>query len=163
MGVCVVVPTYNNGTTLLSVIHSLQEYCGDIIVVDDGSTDGTGELLKMLPEGVTKISYPVNKGKGHALGRGFDMARERGFRYAATIDSDGQHKASDLPAFVSALEQHPDATREYALQEHVCQPFFQFLVCLADGTHIIRHTGGLSGISSPSHAEHAVPHQPLRG
>ena len=109
MGVCVVVPTYNNGTTLLSVIHSLQEYCGDIIVVDDGSTDGTGELLKMLPEVVTKISYPVNKGKGHALGRGFDMARERGFRYAATIDSDGQHKASDLPSFVSALEQHPDS------------------------------------------------------
>ena len=109
LGVCVVVPTYNNAKTLLSVIRGLQEYSSDIIVVNDGSTDDTGEILQMLSNEVTVISYPKNKGKGYALERGFDAARSRGFQYAVTIDSDGQHLASELPSFMAALEQHPNS------------------------------------------------------
>ena len=109
--VCIVIPTYNNGRTVADVVRNALEYCEDIIVVNDGSTDNTDvEMndLTSLQNGVTVITHPINKGKGKALTTGFHAAMERGFRYAVTIDADGQHYASDLPVFAEALATHPD-------------------------------------------------------
>ncbi|NOX85006.1 MAG: DUF2062 domain-containing protein [Chlorobi bacterium] len=106
--VCVIIPTYNNGKTILAVIRDVQGYCPDIIVVDDGSTDNTKELLDNL-ENIEVISYEKNKGKGYAIRQGFKRALEKGFDYAATIDADGQHYASDLPVFAGKLKEEPDA------------------------------------------------------
>jgi len=100
---CVVIPTYNNCTTLAQVIAQVQDFTSNIIVVNDGSTDDTAAVLAGFPE-VTQVSYPDNVGKGCALRQGFAAANQAGYDYAITIDSDGQHFAADLPAFLHKLE-----------------------------------------------------------
>jgi glycosyltransferase involved in cell wall biosynthesis len=105
---CVIIPTYNNDKTLEEVLNSVLEYTDTVIVVNDGSTDSTSAILHKFP-GIEVCAYPVNKGKGYALQTGFKRAGERGFKYAITIDSDGQHFADDLPVFIGKLEDTPDA------------------------------------------------------
>ena len=105
---CVLIPTYNNDTKLKTVIDDVLQYTDAIIVVNDGSTDTTETILNNYPV-IEKLSYTPNRGKGRALRQGFKRALELGYDYAITIDSDGQHKADDLPAFIDALEQHPGA------------------------------------------------------
>ncbi len=109
LGICVVVPTYNNASTVGGVLESIGEYCDDVIVVNDGSPDATAGLLEGWKDKVTVIGYRPNRGKGYALRRGFAEAAARGFRYAVSIDSDGQHMASDLHKFVEQIESRPGA------------------------------------------------------
>jgi glycosyltransferase involved in cell wall biosynthesis len=106
--VCVLIPTYNNEQTLVRVIEDVLGYTQNIIVVNDGSTDQTLELLREF-KSIQLVSYSQNQGKGFALRQGFKRAVESGFEYAISIDSDGQHFADDLPAFLEKLEQHPKA------------------------------------------------------
>jgi glycosyltransferase involved in cell wall biosynthesis len=105
---CILIPTYNNEKTLKSVIDAVLLYCSDIIVVNDGSTDGTTEILNAYIDTITVLSYPKNKGKGYALKTGLREARQKGFRYVLTLDSDGQHYAEDIPNFVKTIQKHPD-------------------------------------------------------
>ena len=109
LGICVIIPTYNNAGTIEQVIHSVSEFCDDVFVVCDGPTDGTEELVRQCATPVHVIAYQPNKGKGTALVTGFREALKLGFRYAITLDSDGQHYASDIPAFVEAITEHPDS------------------------------------------------------
>lgn len=102
--ICVLVPTYNNHKTLKRVIDGVLDYTENIIVVNDGSTDSTLEILQNYPQ-LTVISLPENKGKGNALKTGFRKAKKLGFHHAITIDSDGQHYPDDIPVFLEALEQ----------------------------------------------------------
>lgn len=106
--ICVVVPTYNNSLTLRNVIENLLAYTPNVIVINDGSTDNTDEILKSM-SGITYVSYANNQGKGFALRTGFKKAVELGYTYAITIDSDGQHYADDLVKFVDAVDTHPNA------------------------------------------------------
>ena len=106
--VAVLVPTYNNEQTLAQVLISVLEYSQDVIVVNDGSTDSTTEILHQFPQ-VNLLSYTPNKGKGYALRKGFERALKLGYDYVISIDSDGQHFAEDLPKFLYALEEHPSA------------------------------------------------------
>lgn len=105
---CVLIPTYNNGTTLKKLVEDVMQYTSNIIVVNDGSTDNTGEILSTL-SGIDALSYMPNEGKGTALRRGFELAFRKGYHYAITIDSDGQHFADDLPKFIHKMIAHPDA------------------------------------------------------
>ena len=107
LGCAVVIPTYNNDRTLGGVIAGVRRYCADIFVVNDGSTDRTAEVLAST-EGIRTIAYARNRGKGYALRRGLRAAREAGFRYALTIDSDGQHYPDDIARFVERIERRPD-------------------------------------------------------
>lgn len=100
--VCVIIPSYNNENTLKRVIDGILEYTGNIIVVNDGSTDSTPQILKNYPQ-IDILSLPANKGKGNALKTGFRKAMASGYMYAVTIDSDGQHYPDDLPVFIEAL------------------------------------------------------------
>ena len=135
LGICVIIPTYNNAGTIEQVIHSVSEYCNDIFVVCDGPTDGTEELVRQCATPVHVIAYQPNKGKGTALVTGFREALKLGFRYAITIDSDGQHYASDIPAFVEATHHRQSRTqaRQHAPKEHLRQQVFQLLVHGANG------------------------------
>lgn len=108
LGIVVIIPTYNNDRTLLSVIEGVKQYSKHIIVVNDGSTDTTSGILKSIP-GIQIITHTKNKGKGYALKNGLSAAKEQGFRYAITIDSDGQHYPADIPAFANEIEMHPDS------------------------------------------------------
>ena len=109
LGICVIIPTYNNAGTIEQVIHYVSEFCDDVFVVCDGPTDGTEELVRQCATPVHVIAYQPNKGKGTALVTGFREALKLGFRYAITLDSDGQHYASDIPAFVEAITEKPDS------------------------------------------------------
>jgi glycosyltransferase involved in cell wall biosynthesis len=101
--ICVVIPTYNNEATVAGVIKDVLQYTRNIVVVNDGSTDSTPQLLEGLAH-IQLVSYAQNVGKGWALRQAFKAARKLGYDYAITIDSDGQHFASDLPLFVDKLE-----------------------------------------------------------
>lgn len=105
---CVIIPTYNNAATLAAVIKDVAQYSSHIIVVNDGSTDNTVDIVKQFPA-VQFISYTENIGKGWALRTAFSYAMDTGYKYAITIDSDGQHFAKDLPAFINKIEEEPNA------------------------------------------------------
>jgi glycosyltransferase involved in cell wall biosynthesis len=105
---CVIIPTYNNAATLAGVIEDAAQYSDHIIVVNDGSTDNTVDIVNNYPA-VQLISYPKNTGKGWALRQAFTYAVEKGYRYAVTIDSDGQHFAKDIPSFINKIEEEPNA------------------------------------------------------
>jgi glycosyltransferase involved in cell wall biosynthesis len=102
-------PTYNNAGTLAAVIDSVLQVTRSVIVVNDGSTDATAEILRAYADRIEILSYPKNRGKGHALRQGFDLAEKFGYKAAITIDSDGQHFASDIATFVSLADKYPDA------------------------------------------------------
>ena len=122
-GVCVVIPSYDNGATVAGVARRALDECADVIVVDDGSTDDTGVQLSALlatlssvqpPSSVLQSSMTVvchgrNLGKGRALQTGFEKALQMGFSYAITIDADGQHYPEDIPLFLEANRSHPGA------------------------------------------------------
>ncbi|TDE54986.1 DUF2062 domain-containing protein [Flavobacterium sp. GT3P67] len=101
--VCVIVPTYNNCKTVKRVLDSILHYTSNIIIVNDGSTDETARILEDYTQ-LVQIYFPENSGKGLALRAGFKKAKELNYNYAITIDSDGQHFASDIPKFIDALE-----------------------------------------------------------
>lgn len=105
---CVIIPTYNNAATVAGVIEDVSLYTGHIIVINDGSTDDTPQIIKNYPA-VQYIGYTQNVGKGWALRKAFAYAAEKGYTYAITIDSDGQHFAKDLPGFIEKLPEHPHA------------------------------------------------------
>lgn len=106
--VCVLIPTYNNERTLEKVLRDVLAYTDQVIVVNDGSTDSTKTILDKFKE-IELVSYDINKGKGYALRQGFIRAVEKGYNYAISIDSDGQHFAEDLPKFLQGLDEHPHA------------------------------------------------------
>ncbi len=100
---CVIIPTYDNHKTLPRVLDGVLAYTQNIIVVNDGSTDSTSEILKSYQQ-IEVLHFEKNKGKGIALRNGFKKAMELGFTFAITIDSDGQHFPDDIPVFINALE-----------------------------------------------------------
>ena len=108
LSICVIVPTYNNDKTLRSVISGVLENCNDVIVVNDGSTDNTESILEQFPS-IHIIKNEHNKGKGTALYKAMHFAIGKGFKYAITIDSDGQHNPNDIALFVEKLEQTGEA------------------------------------------------------
>lgn len=109
LGICVIIPTYRNAQFLVEVLDSVLAEVDDVIVVDDGSPDNTSEILSAYSNRITVVTHTQNQGKGIALLSGFKKASEIGFRYAITMDSDNQHKASDLHIFADAIEKNPDA------------------------------------------------------
>lgn len=104
---CIIVPTFNNEATLPLVLEDILKYTDQVIVVDDGSNDSTPDILSSYPD-LEIIRFSDNQGKGYALRQAFSRANELAYRYAISIDSDGQHFASDLPAFLDAIETEED-------------------------------------------------------
>ncbi|TYB78598.1 DUF2062 domain-containing protein [Bizionia myxarmorum] len=105
LNVCVVIPTYNNQHTLKRVVDGVLNLTSNLIIVNDGSTDATAQILEGYPE-IQQIHFPKNRGKGLALRTGFEKAIALGYNFAITIDSDGQHFPSDIPNFIEELDQH---------------------------------------------------------
>jgi glycosyltransferase involved in cell wall biosynthesis len=105
---CILIPTYNNQATIAGVIGDVSAYCDDIIVVNDGSTDETASILQSFSL-IKLISFEKNFGKGLALRKGLAYATALGYKFAISIDSDGQHFARDLPQFLTRLETVQDA------------------------------------------------------
>jgi glycosyltransferase involved in cell wall biosynthesis len=105
---CVLLPTFNNAGTLEQVIRSILSYTNRLIVVNDGSTDKTEDILDLFP-GLIVIRHSVNQGKGMALRNGLEAALKDCNRYAISIDSDGQHFPSELGVFLHQVIEEPDS------------------------------------------------------
>lgn len=103
----VVVPVYNEYTTVRAVVEEVCRYIPLVVVVDDGSVDGSQQQLVDLP--VQVLRFEVNRGKGLSLCRGAAYAIECGCRYIVTLDADGQHDPADIPSLIVALQKHPGA------------------------------------------------------
>ena len=100
-----VIPCFNEAPTIGAVIAEVRGYMPNIIVVDDGSSDGTA--LKAEAAGAEVIRLGRNGGKGVALRAGWHRAQERGFIWALTMDGDGQHAPEDIPKFFAQAETSP--------------------------------------------------------
>lgn len=103
---CVVVPTYNNKLTIANVTKEVLNITPDLVVVDDGSSDGTSEVLCSIPE-VVVLTNERNLGKGAALSHGMQFIYDRGYTHVISMDGDGQHRPSDLPKFFEAIKENP--------------------------------------------------------
>jgi len=105
MSITVVIPAYNEAPTIADVIHGVRRYLDTVVVVDDGSTDGTAGRLQGLP--VILLQHKRNLGKGAALWNGMQHARSRGAAAVITLDADGQHRPEDIPRLIAASVLHP--------------------------------------------------------
>ena len=100
---CVVMPVYNEALSLLGVLDAVREvFDGWIVVVDDGSTDGTGLLLERRPD-VWLVRHTHNRGYGASLRSGFEVALELGAETVITMDCDGQHEPRHISEFCTDL------------------------------------------------------------
>ncbi|WP_417887467.1 DUF2062 domain-containing protein [Zunongwangia sp.] len=111
---CVMVPTYNNETTLASVLENILAYTSQIVILNDGSTDSTVSILENFNQ-LKVYNFKKNRGKGQVLKEGFKIAEELGYEYAVTIDSDGQHYADDLVVFLTELENRKRGDKDLLL------------------------------------------------
>jgi glycosyltransferase involved in cell wall biosynthesis len=93
-----IIPAYQVGDHIKNVIERTKIHIEDIVVVDDGSNDGTGDIARNC--GVTVIRHSHNRGKGAALKSGFQYAIEREFDMIITLDGDNQHDPEYIPAFL---------------------------------------------------------------
>ena len=105
----IVIPAYNHGTQVRGVVEKCLKLRLPVIVVDDGSTDSTPDVLASL-SGVTVIRHKENQGKGAALLTGFAAAL-RVADWAITIDADGQHDADDMLSLISVIRESPEGQR----------------------------------------------------
>ncbi|MRR31003.1 glycosyltransferase family 2 protein, partial [bacterium] len=104
--VLALIPAYNEGERVLSVVRGAQAYL-PVLVVDDGSTDLTAQFARQA--GAEVIQQQPNQGKGTALIAGFSVGLERGYQAVITLDADGQHDPAEIPAFLAAYrEQQSD-------------------------------------------------------
>jgi len=105
MGVAVVIPAFNEAATVAEIAERTLRYTQTVIVVDDGSEDGTAEQLRGLP--VTLIRNGANLGKAASMARGFAAALEQSMDAVITLDADGQHRPEDIPRLIAAAAVYP--------------------------------------------------------
>jgi glycosyltransferase involved in cell wall biosynthesis len=101
--VWVVIPAFNEGAAIGSVIGDLRPFAGNIVVVDDGSRDETAGAAHEA--GAVVLRHVINRGQGAALQTGIEYALRRGASAIITFDSDGQHSAADLPTLLAPLRE----------------------------------------------------------
>jgi glycosyltransferase involved in cell wall biosynthesis len=103
----ILIPAFDCADTLGSVVAGAREHGLPIVVVDDGSRDGTAEVARRA--GADVVSHPCNRGKGATLLTGMRTLADRGFTHALTMDGDGQHLAREIPVLLAAATAEPTA------------------------------------------------------
>lgn len=97
-------PVYNEENYVDSVLAEVTKYADNVLVIDDGSHDGTAQRLEAWSDRVSVVRHPQNRGYGAALKTAFRFAIDQGYDYLITLDCDGQHQPKRLPRFVSACK-----------------------------------------------------------
>lgn len=103
MKICALIPAFNEAHHIAKVVEGTKAYVQTVVVIDDGSKDGTLQLAQAA--GATCLQSKVNRGKSTALCMGIDYARAQGFTHALTLDGDGQHLPQDIPALLRVAEE----------------------------------------------------------
>jgi glycosyltransferase involved in cell wall biosynthesis len=107
----ILIPSYNPGPKVYETVRAARRCWNPVWVIIDGSTDGTAEQLQQMAEqdpGLLVIANPNNMGKGAAVLRGLDLAAQRGYTHALSMDSDGQHPPEFILEFMAASMRQPD-------------------------------------------------------
>lgn len=102
MHVVALIPAYNEEQAIADVLQRVRPFVHEVIVVDDGSHDRTGEMARA--SGATVVRHAINRGLGAAIGTGFATALLRGADVVVTLDADGQHDPAEIPTFLAAVE-----------------------------------------------------------
>ena len=102
MKICALIPAFNEAPYIAKIVEETRGHVETVIVIDDGSVDGTAQLA--LAAGATCLGSQINCGKSSALRRGIDYARANGFTHVITLDGDGQHLPQDIPAMLRVAE-----------------------------------------------------------
>jgi glycosyltransferase involved in cell wall biosynthesis len=97
--ICALIPAFNESGRIAAVVHGAKEH-GGVVVVDDGSTDGTGEIAEAA--GAVCLRHKQNQGKGSALRTGLAYVFEHDFSHVLFLDGDGQHRTEDIPRLIEA-------------------------------------------------------------
>ena len=97
---CVLIPAYREEAHIAAVVRDVRSYASDIVVIDDGSPDATTQEAESA--GAVVLSHVRNQGKGAAIRTGIRHADGNGYDLVVTLDADGQHAPSDIPAFLAA-------------------------------------------------------------
>ena len=100
--ICVLIPAYNTQETLGSVLKKIEPLKGDIIVVDDGSSDETKRVA--LESRAQVLEHPLNLGKGTALRTGFQYILQKDYEVVITLDADGQHDPAEIPFLLKIFQ-----------------------------------------------------------
>jgi glycosyltransferase involved in cell wall biosynthesis len=104
MNICAVIPTYNNESTIARVVEGTRNHIEEVLVIDDGSTDKTGQIAK--DSGAHVIRVPENRGKGNSLRISFLYAIKSDFDAIITLDADLQHDPDEIPKFINHYTAH---------------------------------------------------------
>jgi len=113
----IVIPAYNHGTQVQVVVEKCLQFQLPVVVVDDGSTDSTPDVLASL-SGVTVIRHKKNHGKGASLLTGFAAVLQLA-DWAITIDADGQHDPEDILSLISLIRAVPEGQRPLVIAKRV--------------------------------------------
>lgn len=100
MKVCVIIPAYNESSSIAEIVRQIKEQGLDVLVIDDGSTDNTEQSAR--DNGAIVLRKQRNEGKGAALISGFHYALNKGFDAVITVDADGQHLPCEIPSFLES-------------------------------------------------------------
>ena len=103
MRVCALIPAFSEAETIAAVVSAAREYVETVVVIDDGSDDGTGQLA--TDAGAVCLRCDVNSGKGHALRKGLAHISRGGYTHVLFLDGDGQHRAEDIPTLLRAARE----------------------------------------------------------
>jgi glycosyltransferase involved in cell wall biosynthesis len=103
MKICALIPAFNEADRIASVVLGARKYVEEVVLVDDGSGDGTAAIAKAA--GAVCLRLEKNQGKAAALRQGIAYVREREFTHILFLDGDGQHAAEDIPALIRAASE----------------------------------------------------------
>lgn len=101
MRLFIVLAAYNEETVVRQVVEELLSHYSDVVVVNDGSTDRTPEILRNTK--AVLLSHLVNRGQGAALETGIRYSLEQGAEIIVTFDADGQHDPQDIPTLIQPI------------------------------------------------------------
>lgn len=144
----VLAPTYDNAGTLPGLLTRIAAADLPIIIVNDGSTDGTAQVLDAWRQehpATIVLTHPHNRGKAAALRTGFAAARQAGFTHVVTIDTDGQLDPEQMPDLVEAARRNPfalvvgnrdDRSSDYPTRSRLGRRLSNLLVWMESGVHI---------------------------
>jgi glycosyltransferase involved in cell wall biosynthesis len=103
MRTCALIPAFNEVAYIGNVVRGAQPFVEQVVVIDDGSSDGTGQVAQAA--GAICLRSPTNCGKASALRIGIDFARARNFTHVLTLDGDGQHLPEDIPGMLRVAQE----------------------------------------------------------